>query len=48
MKKILSLTLFVIALLGVNAAAASADGVSAKLGTVPSGLIVPLGHGVDH
>ncbi len=48
MKKIFSLTLFVIALLGVNAAAVSADGVSTILSTVPSGIIVPLGHGVDH
>lgn len=48
MKKMFSLSLFVIALVVVNAAAASADGVPTSLATLPSGLIVQLGHGVDH
>lgn len=48
MKKMFSLSLFVIALFVINVAAASAEGVFTSLATAPNGVIVPLGHGVDH
>lgn len=47
MKKRCSLILLVIALLGINAAIASADS-GAAVSVKGGGVFVPLGHGVDH
>ncbi|WP_249899396.1 hypothetical protein [Paenibacillus sp. PK3_47] len=50
MKKTFSLILVVVALLGLNTAAVSADSGPTVNPTVSvsGGVFVPLGHGVDH
>lgn len=48
MKKTFALILVVVTLLGLNAAAVSADGTNISPAKTSGGSYTPMGHGVDH